>query len=76
MADEETKQLLRDILAAQKAQLEYLERQNRTYLEHSTAYEKALDLYRQHAPKPWEVAIRVTVALGILVLLAYLVFRG
>jgi len=77
MADEETKQLLRDIVAAQKAQLEYLQRQDKTYADHSKDYEKSSEIYKQSLQfRPWEIAIRAVTALGIVVLLAYLIFRG
>jgi hypothetical protein len=77
MADDETKQLLREILAAQKAQLEYLQRQDKTYADHSKDYEKSADLYKQSLQlRPWEVMIRAVTAVGVLVILAYLVFRG
>jgi hypothetical protein len=77
MADEETKQLLRDILAAQKAQLEYLERQDSTYQEHAKDYEKMAEIYKQNTQfRPWDIALRAIVAIGIIVLLAYVVIRG
>jgi hypothetical protein len=77
MADEETKQLLRDILAAQKAQLEYLQRQDQTYTAHAKDYEKSSELYKQVLqPRPWDIAIRAITVLGIVVLLGYLIFRG
>ena len=77
MSDEESKQLLRDILAAQKAQLEYLQRQDRTYVEHSQEYEKTSALYRQALQaRPWEMLIRAITVLGIVVILGYLVLRG
>jgi hypothetical protein len=77
MADEETKQLLRDILAAQKAQLEYLQRQDKTYNDHSKDYEKTSEIYKQSMRfKPWDIAIRAVTALGVVVLLGYLIFRG
>jgi len=77
MADEETKQLLRDILATQKAQLEYLQRQDRTYTDHSKDYEKSSELYKQTLQfRPWEIAIRAVTALGVVVLLGYLLLRG
>ena len=77
MADDETKQLLRDILAAQKAQLEYLQRQDRTYADHSKDYERSTELYKQSLQfRPWEIAIRALTGLGIVVLLGYLVLRG
>jgi len=77
MADEETKQLLRDILAAQKAQLEYLQRQDKTYADHSKDYERSAELYNQSLQsRPWEIAIRALTFLGVVVILGYLVFRG
>jgi hypothetical protein len=77
MADEETKQLLRDILATQKAQLEYLQRQDQTYVDHSKVYEESTRLYRQTLTyRPWESAVRAVTALGVVLLLAYLTFRG
>ena len=77
MADDETKQLLRDILAAQKAQLDYLQRQDKTYADHSKDYEKSAELYKESLRfRPWEIAIRALTAIGILVILGYLVLRG
>ena len=77
MADEETKQLLRDILAAQKAQLEYLQRQDKTYTDHSKDYERSTELYKQTLQfRPWEIAIRAITALSVVVILGYLIFRG
>ena len=77
MADEETKQLLRDILAAQKAQLEYLQRQDKTYTDHSKDYERSTELYKQTLQfRPWEIAIRAITVLGVVVILGYLIFRG
>ena len=77
MADEETKQLLREILAAQKAQLDYLQRQDHTYREHSKDYEKTNELYKQSLQfRPWDMLIRGVTVLGVVVLLGYLVFRG
>lgn len=52
MADEETKQLLRDILAAQKAQLEYLQRQDQTYAVHARDYEATSGTVQAGAPTP------------------------
>jgi glutathionylspermidine synthase len=77
MADEETIQLLRDILAAQKAQLEYLQRQDQTYVAHSKDYEQSTELYKQTLKfRPWESAVRAITAIGVVLLLAYLVLRG
>ena len=77
MADEETKQLLRDILAAQKAQLEYLQCQDKTYREHSKDYENSSELYKRTLQfRPWEIAIRAVTGLGVVVLLGYLILRG
>jgi hypothetical protein len=77
MADEETKQLLRDILATQKAQLEYLQRQDKTYADHSKDYEASSALYKQTLQfRPWEIVIRAVTMLGVVVLLGYLVLRG
>ena len=74
MADEETKQLLRDVLAAQKAQLE---RQDKTYTDHSKDYERSTELYKQTLQfRPWEIAIRAITALSVVVILGYLIFRG
>ena len=76
MADDETKQLLRDILAAQKAQLEYLQRQDRTYVEQSRKYEESASLYRDLLwLRPWEAVFRGLTAIGIVGILIYLVFR-
>ena len=77
MADEETKQLLREILAAQKAQLEYLQRQDQTYTDHSKDYEKNTELYKQTLQsRSWESAIRAITALGVVIILGYLIFHG
>ena len=77
MADEETKQLLKDILAAQREQLEYLQRQDRTYMDHAKAYERNSELHRQVLEaQPWVIGIRLFIAVGIVALLAYLVLRG
>ena len=77
MADEETKQLLRDILAAQKAQLEYLQRQDKTYTDHAKDYERSTELYKQTLQfRPWDIAIRAITALSVVVILGYLIFRG
>jgi hypothetical protein len=76
MADEETNQLLRDILAAQKAQLEYLQRQGQAYEAECKTYAKNAELYKQSLqPGPWVVAYRAVIGIGILLLLAYVAMR-
>ena len=77
MADEETKQILRDILAAQKQQLEYLQRQDGTYAqqvrEHAQASE---DWKRSLETTTWVSAFRAITALGVVLLLAYVIIWG
>ena len=76
MADEETKQLLRDILAAQKAQLECLERQGQAYEAECKTYAKNAEIYKQSLQRrPWETAYRAVIGLAIFLLIAYIAIR-
>jgi ElaB/YqjD/DUF883 family membrane-anchored ribosome-binding protein len=76
IADEETKQLLRDILAELKGLLEHLQRHCQDFEAECKAYAQNAELYKQSLqPRPWDIAYRAVIGIGILLLLAYLAIR-
>jgi hypothetical protein len=77
MTDEETKQILRDILAAQKRQLEYLQSQDSTYTQHVKEYDESTTRWKKALETTtWVSALRAITALGVVILLAYVIIRG
>jgi len=77
MADDETKQILRDILAAQKRQLEYLQSQDSTYAQHVKEYDESTTRWKTSLETTtWVSAVRAITALGVVILLAYVIIWG
>ena len=90
MSDEETNQILRDILAAQREQLGRLEQQDRTFEQHLQRQEKlytdslqryserhaeAMEQYRRaERARPWVLGILVVTMLGNILITGYLLF--
>lgn len=77
MADEETKQILREILATQKQQLEYLQRQDSTYSEHVRDHDRSTEQWKRSLETTtWVGVARAVTALGVVILLAYVIIWG
>ena len=84
MADEDLTQILRDILSAQREQLDLFRRLAEEQARQVDAYAADSALYRQKLSEwrnkneswHWRDAFRVITALGIVVLLGYLLFSG
>jgi len=105
MADEEMRQMFRELLATQKEYLELLRqisetqqaqaqayrdsfqrtekefielarRQNEKYEAQVQTHAENAELYKRSLqPRPWEIAYRAVVGIGILLLLVYLAIR-
>jgi hypothetical protein len=91
MSDQETNQILRDILAGQREQLGRLEQQDRTFEQHLQRQEKlytdslqryserhaeAMEQYRRaERVRPWALGILVVTMLGNVLITGYLLFR-
>lgn len=84
MVDEDSKQLLRDILSTQREQLALSQRIAEDQARQINAYTADSEQYRQQlsewkirrAAWRWADAIRAITAVGIAVLLAYVVLSG
>ena len=84
MVDEDSKQLLRDILSTQREQLALSLRIAEDQARQINAYAANTDLYRQKLSDwqlkrdawRWADAIRAITALGIVLLLGYVVLLG
>lgn len=84
MVDEETKQLLRDILATQREQLALSQRnaeENATtknaYAADSTLYHQSIEEWQVNSSAfRWADIIRATTMAGVVLLLGYVVFFG
>lgn len=84
MTDEETKQMLRDILVIQGEQLarleqqdkmfeQHLQRQEKIYAESAQRHNEAMEQYKlTQRAQPWALAIRLVTMGGVVLLLAYL----
>ena len=77
MADEETKQLLRDLLATQKEHLELVRRMNKEYQQQSQTFEQSNVSYQdQIRTNRVTTILHALTFCGIVAILAYLVFVG
>lgn len=76
MSDQETNQLLREILAAQKELSAMLRQSERAFEENTKLYRESDAFYREQlATKPWERAVRFVTLLGVVMLLGYIILR-
>jgi hypothetical protein len=74
MADDEVKQLLRELIALQREQVELIKRGAQSHEEDRKIYLSSDAMYREQlATRPWEKLIRVLTMLGIVVLLGYII---
>ena len=77
MADEETKQLLRDLLATQKEHLELVRRMDKVYEQQSRTFEQSNVSYQdQLRTNRVTTILHALTFCGIVAILAYLVFVG
>jgi hypothetical protein len=84
MVDEDAKQLLRDILSTQREQLALSQRIAEDQARQISAYAANSEQYRQHLSEwqlkreawRWADAIRAITAVGIALLLGYVVLSG
>jgi len=77
MADEETKQLLRDLLATQKEHLELVRRMDKEYQQQSHTFEQSNVSYQdQLRTNRVTTILHALTFCGIVAILAYLVFVG
>ena len=81
MADDETKQLLRDILATQREYLELLRKMDQNYSAQTEAYKSTDALYRSSTRDTATAntianVIRALALLGVVSILGYLVLFG
>ena len=77
MADEETKQILREILSAQRQQLEYLQRQDSTYAQQVKEHGESTARWKESLETTtWISIVRAITALGVVILLAYVIIWG
>jgi hypothetical protein len=84
MVDEETKQLLRDILATQREQLAHSQRISEGQIAGAEAYASNSELYKKNAEE-WKMrhmafrraaVIRAITMLGVVMLLGYVILFG
>jgi hypothetical protein len=76
MVDDETKQLLRELIALQREHLDLLKSSTEHHEEDRKRYQTSDDMFREQvATRPWEKLIRVVTMLGIVMLLAYIIVR-
>jgi hypothetical protein len=76
MANDETNQLLRDILAAQKEQFEHLRHQGELYADQCKRYDSTSGLYKKSLElRPWIFTFQVMKDLAFVTILGYLVFH-
>ena len=74
MSDDETKQLLRDILATQREQLEIFRYSYEVYDKRNRSHDEATALYKQVSrQRPWDMFIRAITGFSLVALLAYVV---
>jgi hypothetical protein len=84
MIDEETRQILRDILATQRAQIAISQRIIDDLMKTVDAYSADSELYRKGVAEwkeksdvsGWVSAIRAITAAGVVVLLGYVIMFG
>lgn len=77
MADDETKQLLRDLLGTQKEHLELVRRVDKAYEQQSQTFEQSNVLYQdQLRTNRLTTVLHALTFCGIVAILAYLVFLG
>ena len=84
MVDEETKQLLRDILAVQREQLALSQRISEGQIASAEAYASNSDLYKKngeewrmkHVASRWAAVMRAITMVGVVMLLGYVILFG
>jgi len=77
VADEETNQLLRDLLATQKEHLELVRRMNKAYEQQSQTFEQSNVSYQdQLRTNRLTTILHALTFCGIVAILVYLVFVG
>ena len=77
MADEETKQLLRDLLTTQKEDLELVRKMDTAYQQQSQTFERSNVSYQdQLRTNRVTTILHALTFCGIVAILAYLVFVG
>jgi hypothetical protein len=75
MSDQETNQLLRELIAIQREHLEYVRRDSQAYEENTKRYQASSELYKTLSHRPWERAIRIITMLGVVILLGYIILH-
>ena len=81
VSDDETKQILRELLATQKEQLEFLRRMDQTYERQAQSYDDANARYRKETldnsfANRAAHLVRALALLGVVAVLAYIVLYG
>lgn len=77
MADDETKQLLRDLLATQREHLELVRRMDKAYEQQSHTFEQSNMSYQdQLRTNRLTTILHALTFCGLVAILAYLVFVG
>ena len=81
MSDDETKQILRELLATQREQIELLRRMDQTYEQQARTYDDANARYHRETLENSSAnrianLLRALGLLGVVVILAYIVLYG